>query len=57
MSNFPAYPSKEYTDKANKSKLIRELGEAVMEENGEKACKEMLADFKAAKSIKETEGK
>lgn len=52
MSEYFKFLTPEYIAAVKRAKIIRELGEAVMEENGEKACIEMLEAFKKVKAEK-----
>lgn len=52
MDTYPHYDSEFYKKAMNKAKLIRELGEAVYQENGEEACIKMLTLFKETQAKK-----
>jgi hypothetical protein len=44
--NFLKHQSKEYKDALKRGRMIRELGEVVLEEYGEQKCVEMLEEYK-----------
>lgn len=46
---FPKYPSKEYDECKNKSSLIFELGEVIIEQYGEKEAIDLLQKYKSSK--------
>jgi hypothetical protein len=52
MEVYPHFDSEFYKNARDKSALARELGEAVIAENGIEECKKMLATFKAAQAKK-----
>ena len=44
--DFTKHQSKEYKEALRKARMIRELGEVVLEEYGEEKCIEMLEAYK-----------
>ena len=52
MEIYPHHDSTIYQKARDKASLARELGEAVIDENGIEECKKMLAAFRASKAKK-----